>query len=148
MRRWRQRDVGTERGKRAPLLLGAIRALSAINNAECWASISQVGSVPARTLYTGGEKERNGEELSSPLVGQFPSASLPSTMAKGPCLGPGGFHSHALDEERERGRESEGVWENAYRCDYASLRRHGRLHNLLTPMENKSAPSEHTCPTP
>ena len=51
------------------------------------------------------------------------SLSLPSTMAKGPCLGSGGFHSHALDEgrkkERERERESEGVWENAYRCDYA-----------------------------
>lgn len=91
------------RGKRAALLLGAIRAFSAINNAECWASISQVGSVPARTLYTGREKERKSEELSSPRF----SPPLASTMAKGPCLGLSGFHSHALDGERERERPRE-----------------------------------------
>lgn len=131
------------RGKRAALLLGAIRAFSAINNAECWASISQVGSVPARTLYTGREKERKSEELSSPRF----SPPLSSTMAKGSCLGLSGFHSHALDGARERKGETEGVWENAYRCDCASLSRHGRLHNLLTPMENKRAPSS-SGPTP
>ena len=129
-------------GARAPLLLGAIRALSAINNAECWASISQVGSVPARTLCTGGEKEWGTLGL---LVAQFPSLSL-QPWRKDPVWVLVVFTvTPWTKEERERERErAKAYGKTRTGAIMRSLRRHGRLHNLLTPMENKSPCLPHT----
>ena len=63
-----------------------------------------------------------------------------STHGEWACLGPGGFHSHALEKrhrerERERGRMGKRV-----QVRLCAFRLRGRLHNLLTPMENKSSP--------
>ena len=102
------------------------------------------GRLGPRTNTVHGWRERvsNSRPPRRPV-----SLSLPSTMAKGPCLGSGGFHSHALDEGRKRERERERA--KAYGktrtgAIMRSLRRHGRLHNLLTPMENKSPCLPHT----
>lgn len=136
-KRKRERERGRARKKTSSF--GSIEALWAINNAECWAPISQVDSVPARTFYSDlVYKERKRErERNSSSIGQYLRVSR-STMANGLVWALVVFTVTPW----RRGVESEGVWENAYRCDYARFGR-GRLHNLLTSMENKSSPRNH-----
>lgn len=137
--RERRQTIEREGRRKRTSSFGSIEALWAINNAECWAPISQVNSVHARTFYSDLEykKRKRERERNSSSIGQYLRVSR-STMANGLVWALVVFTVTPW----RRGAESEGVWENAYRCDYARFGR-GRLHNLLTSMENKSSPRNH-----
>ena len=130
-----------EREREGASSFGSILALLVINNTECQAPISQVDSVPARTLYTKlhvCKKRKREKERKNNWSSIGPVRVSGSTHGEWACLGPGGFHSHALKKRRrERGRMGKRV-----QVRLCAFRLRGRLHNLLTPMENKSSPRD------
>ena len=94
----RERERG--RARKRTSSFGSIEALWAINNAECWAPISQVDSVPARTFYSDlvyKERKRERERGTRLLSGSiFVSLARPWRMG---LFGPWWFSQSRLGEE-------------------------------------------------
>lgn len=93
-----------ERGRKRTSSFGSIEALWAINNAECWAPISQVNSVPARTFYSDWciRRERESKRGTRLLSGSiFVSLARPWRMG---LFGPWWFSQSRPGEEVQRAR--------------------------------------------